>query len=164
MTWTTIHTHPKQQWQVQTNEDGDYRVINPAADGRRQYYQAFSGKYGEPLIEPEPDLAVPCPSGCRYTDVSGEESSPDQRISGLIVKREDGSVVHRVSLTNALNKGIEWELDHNGVLTIDGEQFHLQTLVIKDGNRVRNYDAFFGTGTPESVKVLELQDLINVID
>jgi hypothetical protein len=162
MKWTTIHTC--KQWQVQTNENGDYRIINPAEDGTRQYYQAESGQYGEPLLHPEPDLAVPCPTACLYKDAHGGEVSPEQNISGLIVKSEDGTVLHRVSLTNAVNKGLAWELDNTGTLTFDGTQYHLQALVVKDAKRIKNYDAYFGTGEVGAVEVLELEDSIPVVD
>ena len=156
--WTTIHTAG--QWQIQVGVSGEYRLVNIGSDGTLQYYQAQSGKYGEPILVAEPDLAVACPSQCRYIKRDGTETTPTEKVSGLICKDENGVVVLRVSLTNAKNKGISWSLADDGTLTVDGKTFHLYALVQKDKNRVRNYDAFFSAHPDHPVEVLELEDLI----
>lgn len=162
MSWRTIHTC--KQWQVQVTDDpskDDYRIVNLATDGTRQYYQALCGKYGEPLLEPEPDLAVAVPKNCVYQNKEGDQLFPDQRISGLICRNAIGEVSLRVSLTNARNKNISWSLNDEGVLTVDGESYYLYALVQKDKNRILNYDAFFGAAPVNgSVEVLELEDLV----
>jgi len=163
MKWKTIHEC--EQWQIQVSGgqgNNSYQIVNVGPGGTLQFYRAFSGKYGEPLLEPEPDLAVPPPSGCTYINGAGEEITPDQKISGLICRGADGKVSLRVSLTNAKNKGIKWSLEDDGRVIIDGQVFFLYALVVKDKNRIRNYDAFFGPTPPEDqiVKVLELEDLI----
>ena len=156
--WTTIHTAG--QWQIQVGDAGAYRLVNPAADGTLQYYQAKSGKYGEPILEAEPDLAVAAPSQCRYIKRSGEETTPTEKIAGLICKDENGVVVLRLSLTNAKNKSISWSLADDGTLEVDGKTFYLHALVQKDKNRVKNYDAFFSAEPDHTVEVLELEDLV----
>ncbi len=159
--WKTLHTC--KQWQFQVREDScDYRIVNLGSDGSRQFYQAFSGQYGEPLLEPEPDLAVEPPFGCIYKNATEEIVIPDQKISGIICRDESGAVVLRVSLTNARNKNIPWSLDQNGALTVDEKIFYLYALVQKDKNRIRNYDAFFASSPPSdgNVVVYELEDLV----
>jgi len=160
MAWTTIHT--KGQWAIQINESGEYRVINPGADGTLQFYQAISGKYGEPILQPEPDLAVNLPSGRLYVRKDGSPIELLEKISGIIVKGTGGETILRVSLTNAKNKSIQWSLDDKGILTIDGKEHVLYALVSKDKNRVRNYDAFFRAdeSTSQPVRYLELEDLV----
>lgn len=167
----TIHRY--KQWEIRVNDEtGEYEIVNlnpdPSEVPQRQYFRAFSGKYGEPIIEPEPDLALPIPTGVQYADQRGDPLLPDQKISGLICRdmdgatamSADGKVSLRLSLTNALSKNIVYQMAEDGTLKIGGRCFHLQILVMKDKKRFRNYDAYFGHVKPEAVLCLELEDLI----
>ena len=155
-----IKIHSYRQWNIEVDEDesGAYRIVNRKDDGTLQYYLAESGKYGEPIIVPEPELALPIPLGCKYVDSDGTDAQPSQLISGIICSA-GGKVVHRFSLTNAMNKGVQLKLEMDGRLMVAKEHFWLRCLLVKDRNRFRNYDAFFVPTRQERILVAELEDV-----
>lgn len=143
------------QWTVEIDETtGEYKIVNLGPDGERQYYMVSPGKYGEPIITPEPDLAFALPANLTYVNAKGEAVVPAEKISGIICKDS-----HRFSLTNAKSKGIEVKANDDGSIQIGTETWHVATLFSKDKNRVRNYDAYLVREKPVQVKVLELGDL-----
>ena len=171
----TLFTCRQWELRVKKRTDGEveeYEIVNPHPDPngtpQRRFFRAFSGKYGEPVIEPEPDLAFPPPAAVQYIDRRGQQVLPDQKISGIIcreadgttAKSADGQIALRLSLTNALTKGVAYTIADDGKLQLGGRDFHLQVLVLKDKNRFRNYDAYFGTTKPDNVLFLELEDLV----
>ncbi len=158
MPWTEIHRCG--QWVIEI-DGSNYRIINPGTGGVLQYYSVENGQYGQPLIRPEPDLAVAAPSAVSYVDRDGRSVTPDEKISGFICRDAGGVIVYRVSLTNAKNRGIMWGLTDDGKLTVDGHDFWLYALVRKDRNRIFNYDAYFRAAQPtDPVKLIELEDVI----
>lgn len=73
--------------------------------GEERFYKVVSGRYGEPIIIPEPALAVEVPSNITLVDGQGEPvSGPLQKISGFICRGKDREIVHRLSLTNAIRR------------------------------------------------------------
>lgn len=143
------------QWTVEINETtGDYKIVNLGPNGERQFYMVSPGRYGEPIITPEPDLAFAAPTSLTYVNAKGESVVPAEKISGIICKDS-----HRFSLTNAKNKGVEIKVNDDGSIQIGDEVWWLTTLFSKDKNRVRNYDAYLVREKPVLVKVLELADL-----
>lgn len=143
------------QWTVKVDDSGrQYAIVNLGPNGERQYYSVGPGKYGEPIITPEPDLAFAVPANLTYVNSKGEAFVPTEKISGVICKDS-----HRLSLTNAKNKGIVVKVNDDGSFQIGDETWHLTTLFSKDKNRIRNYDAYLVREKPEQVKVLELGDL-----
>lgn len=154
----TVHSF--KQWKIQVSPDGNYAIVNEGENGKKDFYQIVSGQYGQPLIVAEPDRAVVVPQNIQYVDTKGSIVVPDQKIAGFIIRDANKQIVMRVSLTNAEKKGILWELDDVGVLKIAEQKYCMQCLVIKDKNRLTNYDAFFGPESVSSIKVLELEDLV----
>jgi len=143
------------QWTVEIDETtGEYCIVNLGSTGERQYYMVSPGKYGEPIITPEPELAFAVPSNLTYVNSNGDAVTPTEKISGIICR--DGP---RFSLTNARSKGIEVTANDDGSIQIGTESWWLATLYSKDKNRVRNYDAFLVREKPAQVRVLELGDL-----
>lgn len=152
--------HVCKQWSLKVADNGDYTIVNLAPNGTRQFYCIISGQYGEPLLVPEPDLALSPPQGVTYVNAKGDVIQPDQQISGIICK-SGGVVIHRFSLTNAKRQGIILAVNNDGSLAMNGISYYLYALVLKDAKRVRNYDAFFTSDeSPRTVKVLELEDLV----
>lgn len=143
------------QWTIKIDETtGEYKIVNLGPNGERQYYMVSSGKYGEPIITPEPDLAFPVPANLVCVNAEGEAVVPTEKISGIICQNS-----HRFSLTNAKNKGIEIRVNDNGSLQISDDTWWIATLFSKDKSRVRNYDAYLVRQKPALIKVLELGDL-----
>lgn len=148
-------TNPTCQWTVEVGKKpGQYMIMNLGPNGERQYYMASPGKYGEPILTPEPDLAFDPPTNLTYTNVKGETVVPTEKISGIICK--DGP---RLSLTNAKKQGVVIAINPNGSIQVGDEAWWLVTLFSKDKNRVRNYDAYLVSEKPAQVKVRELADL-----
>jgi hypothetical protein len=143
------------QWMVEVDETtGEYKIVNVGPNGEHQFYMVTPGKYGEPIITPEPDLAFAVPSYLVYVNAKGETVVPTEKISGILCKES-----HRLSLTNAKNKNIGIKVNDDGSIQIGDETWHLATLFSKDKNRVRNYDAYLVREKPMRVKVLELGDI-----
>lgn len=152
------------QWQIvlifknpQFTDLESYRLSNPnEATGKDRYYAIEPGKYGEPRIKPEPDLAFNWSDKLSYVDQEGNETQPKPtlRISGIICK--DGP---RFSLTNAFNQGIAVQPQDDGSIMIGDDLWWPSTLFLKDANRIDGYDAFCIRQKPDTTRVLELGDL-----
>ena len=144
------------QWTVDVNDTtGEYRICNLGPNGEKQYYEVVAGKYGEPIIVAEPDLAFYTPTNLLYVKAKGEGmSAPDQKIAGIIC--QDGP---RFSLTNAKSKGVVIKTNDDGSVQVGEEKWWLTTLFLKDKNRFRGYDAYCVRQQPENVRVLELGDI-----
>jgi len=145
------------QWTLVANEaDEKYNICNLGSNGEKQFYEIVPGKYGEPIIVAEPDLAFDTPPNLRYVNAKGEKVQPDQKIAGIIC--DDGQ---RFSLSNAKSKGIEIKVNYDGSIQVGNDRFFLVTLFLKDKNRVRNYDAYCTRGQviPAQVRIVELGDL-----
>ncbi|MCC6711324.1 MAG: hypothetical protein IT416_03160, partial [Candidatus Pacebacteria bacterium] len=154
------------QWRTVIEQDR-YELSNPDETGEiRRFYSMANGIYGEPLITAEPDLAFALPPAVSFVNAKGKViDQPSMKISGIICQSkaevgdgEEVSVVvdHRVSLSNKGTRTIEQTEDG---LIINGERWYLKTLFSKDGNRIKNYDAYYVKTKPESVQFLELQDI-----
>jgi len=136
-----------------------YDVSNPGPDGRRGFYSAANGKYGQPLLTAEPDRALELPKNLVYVNSRGEEQVPTEKLCGFIINADDGSVAYRYSLTNAENKKISYGFQADGSFLVDGNVYWLHTLFSKDKNRMFNPDGYFGPVKTTRVAVLELADL-----
>jgi hypothetical protein len=127
------------------------------AGAKPQFYEVRPGKYGQPLLLPEPSRALDLPQGIRYVDGrTGEPVRPDEKIAGIIIQDEAGNTVYRNSLTNAANKSDQIELGDDGSLRVNGDVYYLYGLFLKDKNRTFNYDAYFTFKKPDCVRVTEL--------
>jgi len=144
------------QWVLKADEAG-FTYSNPAEDGTKRFFEYVSGTDNKPFTIAEPDLALNVPSVVEYVDSKGNVVTPNERIAGIICKK-DGQVVHRFSLSNP-NKPDFISENENSELVIDGVRWHLGALFMKDKNRIINYDAFYGDKKPDQVKIVELQDL-----
>jgi len=138
-----------------------FELVNLSPTGRRQYYTVKDGQYGQPLINVEPDLAMPVPANLSYKNQAGEDLEPSklEKLGGFIVADVAGAVLHRYSLTNALNKGVTFGFREDGAFLVNGEVYWLRTLFSKDKMRISGYDGYFSPVKPEFVRVLELADL-----
>lgn len=149
------------QWtgitQSANTEGGDpleverFSVVN-LNDGRRQFYAIESGpEFGQPIVVPEPEKALPVPANVKYVHGrTGDAVTLSEKIAGIILRNEKGFTVGRFSLTNAERQGTQLSLGDDGRLVVDGETLFLQAILMPDANRVRNYDAYFGPTRPES--------------
>jgi hypothetical protein len=135
------------QWTVETREDG-YTINNRGEDGQRQYYEVKDGPWGMPVLEMEPDRALSVPEGLCYVDSNGETVMPDEKIGGIFCKIRD-QIVHRFSLSSP--NAPDYTIGEDGVLIIDGQEWHLVGLFSKDKNRYKNYDGFYGPEKPDAV-------------
>lgn len=156
-----ITRHTKHlQWTVKVNEGtGAYRICNFGSNGEKQFCEVVPGKYGEPIIVAEPDLAFPPPTNLRYVNADGDNVKPDQLIASIILAgdHEGGP---RILLTNAKLMGVVIKVnEEDGSLHVGGEKWWIVTLFLKDENHFRGYDAFCAREQPEKVRVLELCDL-----
>lgn len=145
------------QWSLSSDNEG-YNISNIGDDGTKRFYEVVAGPYGNPVIIAEPDLAFPVPSTVDYVDSQGSKSNPTEKIAGIICKRA-GEVVHRFSLSSPGKPDFVFEKE-GAELVIDGVRSYLRALFRKDGNRFVNYDAFYGEEKPDSVRIVELQDLV----
>lgn len=139
------------QWTVEIDlKEESYRIHNNGGD----FYQAEMGAYGQPLIFADPKRAFDAPDSLSYVDASGNQAEPKEKIAGIVCK--DGP---RFSLTSAENKGIVIEHNDDGSISIDGEQWFLETLFRKDANRIIGYDGYYSKEQSQAVKIIELGDL-----
>lgn len=145
------------QWMVHTQEGngGGYNIYNLDPDtGKKRFYEVVPGKFGEPIIIAEPDLAFDAPANLCYINAKFEVVKPDQKIAGIIC--QDGP---RGSLTNLKTQGKPVAVNEDGSLQIGEEKWWLSTLFLKDKNRFCGYDAFCVRERWETVDILELGDL-----
>ncbi len=143
------------QWVLEVNED-KYELYNPDPEtGKKRFYRAVPGEFGQPLLESEPDLAFAVPEELTYVNNKGEPVKPNQKIAGIICKDDRP----RFSLTNAKSKGVVVNANEDGSIQVGEEKWWLATLFLKDKNRIFNYDAYCVREMPSKVRVLELGDL-----
>lgn len=148
------------QWTVDVDEGtGKYNIYNPGDNNEKRFYEIVAGKYGQPIIVAEPELAFDPPANLLYVNVNGENMKPDQKIAGIVCKNGP-----RLSLSNAKINGVEISVTgDNSSLWVDGQKYYIKTLFVKDKNRVIGYDAFCVSADeqayPTLVRVLELGDL-----
>ncbi|WP_436023657.1 hypothetical protein [Trinickia sp. LjRoot230] len=151
--WTVL-TQPDQTIGSDPKRVARFRVVNLDETGRRRFYEVQSGKFGEPIVVPEPEKALPVPANVKYVHGrTGDAVTLPEKIAGIILRNEKGFTVGRFSLTNAERQGTQLSLDNSGRLEVDGKTFFLQSILMPDANRVRNYDAYFGPTRPESGNV-----------
>lgn len=136
-----------------------YKLTNPGPDGKRRFYMAENGQYGQPLLLIEPDLAMDVPTGMTYVSSRGDEVKPTEKIGGFIVNELDGSVSYRYSLSNAKDKKVSFGFEPDGSFLVDGKVYWLNTLFSKDKNRCINYDGFFSPTKTMRVSMVEMADL-----
>ena len=145
------------QWTFDVDEaTGTYNIYNRGPNGEKQFYEVVPGKYGEPIIVAEPELAFDPPANLRYDNVKGAVVVPDQKIAGIVCQNGP-----RGSLTN-LQKQVKKPVTVNedGSLQIGEEKWWIVKLLLKDKNRIRNYDAFCVRQKPlGEVRIIELGDL-----
>ena len=152
------------QWTIATQTDPDiaqsdevsrYCIVNLDPNGARRYYQIVSGTaYNEPILQPEPEKALPVPQDVEYVHgTTGESMRLAERIAGIILRDSAGREVGRYSLTHAESKKIRLALRDDGRLEVGDQVFYLQSILVPDAHRIRNYDAFFGTEPPDQGKV-----------
>ena len=144
------------QWDVRLGAE-DYSASNPDPEtGLRKFYDLKMGKYGNPQIEIEPDLAFSVPADLEYINAQGEQASPQERIGSIICQNEDGTVAHHFSLSSP--EAPEFTPTDEGI-KIEDREWYLSTLFSKDKNTTFNYEAFYTPRKPEKVNVLRLADL-----
>jgi hypothetical protein len=78
-------------------------------------------------LEKEPGRSINCPGNLSYERPDGRGYIPDQKIAGMILKR-GGKVVRRFGMTNAHLQGLNYHLDEDGMLNLNGEIFYLKSL------------------------------------
>jgi hypothetical protein len=151
----TIATQTDPGTPAESDEVSRYRIVNLGERGDRRFYEIRSGAdYKEPILHPEPEKALPVPTDVKYVHgTTGESMRLAEQIAGVILRDGEGGTVARYSLTNAESKNIRLALGNDGRLEVDGQVFHLQSILLPDVNRVRNYDAYFGTEPPDDGKV-----------
>lgn len=143
------------QWRFSLAEDS-FRITNPGEDGKSRFFSVEMGQYS-PFIIAEPELAFYPPEALTYVDAAGNPVEPDEKIAGIICGK-----VHRFSLTSAKMKGIEYSVNKDGSLTIDGKVWWITGLFSKYKNLIVNYDAFCSPEKPDRVMILELADLAEI--
>lgn len=144
------------QWTLRA-DDESYSAFNLGADGKKRFYEMQMGPYGNPIIIAEPDLAFPAPTTVEYVDKHGLAADPVEKIAGVVCKRA-GEVIHRFSLSNPNPKEVGFENEGAEVI-IEGVRWYLRWLFSKDKKRIINYDAFYAPEKPDSVQIIELEDL-----
>lgn len=137
-------------------EDGtDIRLFNPTDEGGEKFFAVTTrgNPYGAPMVVQEPTLGVPC----RNCGVG-----VDGNIVGALVLNEDGEIVERFSWSNLVfMKDGEFEIDSDGLLTVNGDfEGYLVAVFLPDKNRMQGYIGVFGPNKPESIKILEMEDLL----
>lgn len=166
---------PIRQWTLELTSDSpelaalgnvplvvtSFELVNLGPTGQKQFYSVGAGQYGQPIINVEPDLAMPVPANLTYRNAAGEplEHSKLEKLGGFIVADTAGAVIHRYSLTNARNKGVTYGFREDGAFMVNGQAFWTRTLFDKDKMRIVGYDGYFSPVKPEFVRVLELADL-----
>lgn len=156
--WTiATQTDPTDPGATEPGAVSRYRIVNLGPDGGQRYYAIASGeKFSEPMLHPEPEKALPVPANVAYVQGTTGESMQlpeDEKIAGIILRDGERRTIGRYSLTNAESQNIRLELDDDGRLKVNGEVFYLQSILVPDANRIRNYDAYFGPKPPDQGKV-----------
>ncbi|MFA6475387.1 MAG: hypothetical protein WCV88_04280 [Patescibacteria group bacterium] len=141
------------QWLLRVYTDR-YEILNLSATGVKRFYAVIMGKYGQPILVADPDLAFDVPTCFQYVNINGDPVNPTEKIAGIICK--DGP---RFSLTSALDKGVVVKPNSNGSIQVGDETWYPATFFSKDKNRIIGYDAFLVKERREIVRILELGDL-----
>jgi len=144
------------QWKLLADASA-YNLSFENEEGTQLFYKVVPGKYGNPMIIAEPDLAFEVPNNVDYVDMNGRKEVPLEKIAGIVC-RDNNRAVHRFSLSNP-NKPETLVKDGGAVLEIEDQTWYLHTLYSKDKNRIVNYDAYYSLYKPEVVQVTELADL-----
>ncbi|NDC37913.1 MAG: hypothetical protein EBZ48_07645 [Proteobacteria bacterium] len=144
-----------------------YAISNPdPVSGKRRFYEAAPGQYGQPLIREEPDGGLRVPAGLTYVDPWGSAVDPskllDPRIVGAIFQQKDGRIAMgsdgkplRFSFSNPDAPEMA-ELSSDGSVTVGGEKWHLVRLHQANQNRIVGLVGFFRKERPGHVIVSEL--------
>jgi hypothetical protein len=144
-----------------------WRITNPdPVTGKRRFYEAAPGQYGQPLLKEEPDGGIAIPGGLSYVDPWGNPSDltkvPDARIVGAIFQEEDGRVAKgadgkplRFSFSNPDAPELA-ELSSDGSVTVGGDKWYLVRLHQANQARLSGLVAFFRKTRPDSIIVSEL--------
>lgn len=152
------------QWIIKGDDDPNsehfgYSISNRGPDGKRRFYEVVPGKYGQPIIVAEPDLAFEVPENLVYVNATdGKSIKPEEKIAGIICQNGP-----RLSLSNAKRQGIVVKTNDDGSVQVGEEKWWLFVLLQKDKNRIRNYDAFCVKEKPMFVIVAELGDMFSVM-
>ena len=142
----------------------NYRISSIAPDDFGQglwerFYAISCGPYGNPLIDEEPSLRRPIPGDWRLDDpkklseshqVSGGGKAEAQQIVGVVVIGSNGELMHRLSLTNAQNQGIEISFGDDRMVTVNNlfnpddasVEATVRLLVNANYNRIRGLIAY----------------------
>lgn len=136
-----------------------YPIESGLADKFFQY-STEGNPYGAGKIFQEPSLGKPCPP---LLINSRLEKMEEARIVGALVLDADGRVAERFSWSNVVFiKGGKVEFtDATGELFVDGvSKGFLKALFLPDKNRLDGYVGVFTPARPQTVKVLEMENLL----
>lgn len=152
-------SHKFGQWTIEGDDDPNskdfgYGIFNRGPNGKRRFYKVVPGKYGQPIIVAEPDLAFKVPKNLVYVNTDGEIIRPEEKIAGIICQNGP-----RLSLSNAKKQDIVIKVNDDSSIQVGEKKWWLSTLFQKDKNRFRNYDAYCVKEKPKFVKLFELGDL-----
>ncbi len=160
------------QWRYEIRKEGfkawnpGGKEVTPDAKMVEFFYTVYSGIYGQPLLTAEASLAFDAPSGLTYVNAANEPVTITEKISGIVLKEDDGTIVRRFSLSTkdappfkVTNDGIIIYVIEDGKVVREEEWF-IAGLFIKDKNRTKNYDAFLVRKPRNVVRVMELAELI----
>lgn len=155
------------QWTLCVNPDrpDDYEMFNLGPNGERRYYRMIPGKYGEPLIDQEPDLAFPVPGGLGLAFFhakpkgSGLEQmvpTPEDKIIGVVCRNGP-----RFSLTNAKSKNVDIHVNPDGTIQVGDRAWWLCALFCPDAQRFtpNRWVGFLAAEKPAYIMVYELGEL-----
>lgn len=149
------------QWTLRVGPEG-YEIVNLGPKGERRYYRVEPGKYGQPLMDQEPDLALPVPSGLNYRRMSVGNREPqamtsDDKIVGVVCQNGP-----RFSLTNAKDKGVDIRMNPDGSIQVGDKTWWPVILLCPDGQRFtpHRWVAHLISFQPKIVYVGEMADLL----
>lgn len=134
---------------IGTEEGADLEVVNPAEDGGEKFFvfSTVGNPFGAGKIVQERTLGV---------------QSIEGRIIGALVVGEDGKIKERFSWSNIVFfKKKTFSVSAGGELTVDGaSKGFLAALFLADKNRIDGFVGIFKPMRPDTVKVLEMEDLL----
>jgi hypothetical protein len=144
-------------WDLEVT-DGTFEIVNRSADGQRQYFRIIPGPYS-PVIEEEPEKAFPVPVAS-YVGKSGEPTTPDMRVKGIIVKESPGGkVIYRGNLTNFFGKDAGKLVDGGNAIEVGEARYFLYRLMYENKARMTGYIAFYKPEPSAKVEVIDASDL-----
>jgi len=156
-----------------TGEVTSYRAENKGPDGKRDFFSVTSGKYGEPLMEAEPDRGFPLPNNVSWYGHLGQIiPKPDQKITGVLCFKYDDrgvlEVKQRFSLTNKdrFGGGLDAvKVEEDGSICIDGKMWYIHSLYTGDKHRLACGDVYcYEHPSPNGIRVYELAELGAVLE